>query len=307
MKSSSCFTRRTFIQLGTSASAGLAFTQPAKPKPPLTLGFSLYGMKTLKTGEALLRLSTIGYDSVELCLNNGWDAAPANLPAKRRRALRFLLGNYGLKLTALMENLSLAGNQKTNLARLKEAAALGHELSPGTPPLIETVMGNGKWDDVKNQFRDSLGHWAETARANKTLICVKPHRFGAVNLPEQAVWLIDQIKSPWIKLAFDWSHFIHRGLKLEPTLKAMIPHTRFIHVKDTIIKEGRPRFVLPGESKQIDYAKLIGRAHALGYRGDICAEVSGQVWGQKGYNPIAAALQCYRNLAPAFVQDAGEK
>ena len=307
MKSSSCFTRRTFIQLGTFASAGLAFTQPAKPKQPLTLGFSLYGMKTLKTGEALLRLSTIGYDSVELCLNNGWDAAPANLPAKRRRALRILLGNYGLKLTALMENLSLAGNQKTNLARLKEAAALGHELSPGAPPLIETVMGNGKWDDVKNQFRDSLGHWAETARASKTMICVKPHRFGAVNRPEQAVWLMEQIKSPWIKLAFDWSHFIHRGLKLEPTLKAMIPHTRFIHVKDTIIKEGRPRFVLPGESKQIDYAKLIGRAHALGYRGDICAEVSGQVWGQKGYNPIAAALQCYRNLAPAFVQDAGKK
>ena len=299
--------RRSFISLGASATAGIALAQPAKPAPPLTLGFSLYGMKTLKTGEALLRLSTIGYDSVELCLNNGWDAAPANLPAKRRRALRILLGNYGLKLTALMENLSLAGDQKANLNRLKIAAALGHKLSPGAPPLIETVMGNGKWDAVKNQFRDSLGQWAETAKASKTLVCVKPHRFGAVNRPEQAVWLMEQIKSPWIKLAYDWSHFIHRGLKLEDTLTAMIPHTRFIHVKDTILKDGRPRFVLPGESKQIDYSKLIGRAHALGYRGDICAEVSGQVWSQKGYDPIAAALKCYRNLVPAFVQDAEKK
>ena len=306
MKSNTCLSRRAFFNLGASAAAGLALSQPLKPEPPLTLGFSLYGMKTLKTGEALLRLSTIGYDSVELCLNNGWDAAPANLTTKRRRALRTLLGNYGLKLTALMDNLSLAGDQKTNVARLKEAAAMGQEISPGAPPLIETVMGNGKWEDVKNQFRDSLGQWSETANASKTLICVKPHRFGAVNLPEQALWLMDQIKSPWIKLAFDWSHFVHRGLNLDATLKAMIPHTRFIHVKDTIIKEGRPRFVLPGESKQIDYSKLISRAHSLGYRGDICAEVSGQVWNQKGYDPIAAALLCYRNLAPAFVQDAKE-
>ena len=45
--------RRSFISLGASATAGIALAHPAKPAPPLTLGFSLYGMKTLKTGEAL--------------------------------------------------------------------------------------------------------------------------------------------------------------------------------------------------------------------------------------------------------------
>jgi hypothetical protein len=58
--------------------------------------------------------------------------------------------------------------------------------------------------------------------------------------------------------------------------------------------------VLPGESGLIDYRKLIWDAFELGYRGDINVEVSGQVWGQRGYDPIAAALKSYRNLAPAF-------
>ena len=75
---------------------------------------------------------------------------------------------------------------------------------------------------------------------------------------------------------------------------------RFIHVKDTIIKDGKPRFVIPGESGKIDYAKLVSLSAKLGYRGDINAEISGQVWGQKGYDPIATAKTSYRNLSAAF-------
>jgi inosose dehydratase len=289
--------RRSFLH----ASAGLlALPALSAPEKNLTLGFSLYGMKTLKTGDALLRLSSIGFDSVEFCLNDGWDAAANKLTAKRCRALKVLLAHFEMKLTALMVNLSLAGDQKNNREKLKQAAQIGHDLSPGAPPLIETVMGNGQWPRVKNQFRDSLGEWAETAKAAKTLVCVKPHRFGAVNRPEHAVWLVEQIKSPWIKLAYDYSHFAHRGMKLEGTLKTMIPHTRFIHVKDTVLKDGKARFVLPGESGQIDYRKLIWGAFELGYRGDVNVEVSGQLWGQRGYDPIAAALKSYRHLAPAF-------
>jgi len=295
--------RRQFIQSSIAlSSTAVLGAEPEKKETALTLGFSLYGMKTLKTGDALLRLSSIGYDSVEFCLNDGWDAAPKNLTPKRRRALRILLDHFELKLTALMLNLSLAGDQKRNHEKLKEAAEVGRDLSPEAQPLIETVMGGGKWAEVKNKYRDSLGEWAETAKAAKTLVCVKPHRSGAVNRPVDAVWLVEQIKSPWIKLAYDYSHFAHRDMKLEDTLKTMIPHTRFIHVKDTIIKDGKPRFVLPGESGLIDYQKLIWRAHELGYRGDINVEVSGQVWNQPGYDPIAAALKSYRNIAPAFEQ-----
>ena len=296
--------RRQFITTTAAGTASFALdAKPTKKTNSLTLGFSLYGMKTLKTGEALLRLSSIGYDSVELCLNDGWDAAPKNLTPKRRKALQSLLVDFDLKLTALMININLNGDQKANQAKIKEAAEIGHALSPKAPPIIETVGGGGKWDAVKNQFRDNLGHWAEAAKASKTIVCLKPHRGGAVNRPEDAVWLAKQINSPWLKLAYDYSHFAHRDIPLDASLKQMIPHTRFIHVKDTIIKDDRARFVIPGASGQIDYRKLIGTAFELGYRGDINAEISGQVWSQKGYDPIATAIACYRNLSPAFIQE----
>ena len=294
--------RRQFLHT-VPAIASPALIGAEKKAPSLTLGFSLYGMKTLKTGDALLRLSSIGYDTVELCLNDGWDAAPKNLTPKRRKALRTLLEEFNLKLTALMINLNLNGDQKANLARIKEAAEIGHALSPKAPPVIETVGGGGKWNAIRQQFRDHLGLWAETARASKTVTCLKPHRGGAVNRPEDAVWLVKQVNSPWLKLTYDYSHFAHRDISLEGSLRQMIPHTRFIHVKDTIIKDGRARFVIPGASGQIDYRKLIGTAYQLGYRGDINAEISGQVWGQPDYDPIATAIACYRNLSPAFVQE----
>ena len=174
---------------------------------------------------------------------------------------------------------------------------------PAPTTSVRPLGGGGKWDAVKNQFRDNLGHWAEAAKASKTIVCLKPHRGGAVNRPEDAVWLAKQISSPWLKLAYDYSHFAHRDIPLDASLKQMIPHSRFIHVKDTIIKGGRARFVIPGASGQIDYRKLIGTAFELGYRGDINAEISGQVWSQKGYDPIATAIACYRNLSPSFIQE----
>ena len=293
--------RRQFLQ--TSFALGSLRVLGARKErrhPSLTLGFSLYGMKTLKTEEALRQLSKIGYDSVELCLNDGWDAAPKNMTAKRRKELRILLGDLDLKLTSLMINIKLNGEQKISIAKIREAGQMGHDLCPDNPPVIESVGGGGKWAEVKNEFTDNLRHWAEAGKASKTVVCLKPHRFGAVNRPEDAVWLANEAKSPWLKLAYDYSHFIHRDIDFEGSLKTMIPHTRFIHVKDTVIKNGKPRFVIPGASGLINYAKLMSLSSKLGYRGDINAEISGQVWGQKGYDPIATAIASYKNLAAAF-------
>ena len=205
--------RREFLQ--TSIALGALPVLGARKErrhPSLTLGFSLYGMKPLKTEEALRQLSKIGYDSVELCLNDGWDAAPKKVTAKRRKEIRILLGDLGLKLTALMINIKLNGQQKVSIAKIREAGQIGHDLSPDNPPVIESVGGGGKWAEVKNEFTDNLRHWAEAGKASKTVVCLKPHRFGAVNRPEDAVWLANEAKSPWLKLAYDYSHFIHRDI-----------------------------------------------------------------------------------------------
>ena len=69
---------------------------------------------------------------------------------------------------------------------------------------------------------------------------------------------------------------------------------------DTIKENNKVRFVLPGKGGNINYVELLKLAKQFGYHGDICCEVSGMVFKQKGYDPIEAAKFCYDNLSSAF-------
>jgi inosose dehydratase len=87
-----------------------------------------------------------------------------------------------------------------------------------------------QWDALKELFVRRVGDWAKVAEQAKTVLAVKPHRFGAMNTPEQRAGLVKEIGSPWLKLAYDYSHFAGRDLPLADTLKALLPQTRFVHV-----------------------------------------------------------------------------
>ena len=73
----------------------------------------------------------------------------------------------------------------------------------------------------------------------------------------------------------------------------------FIHVKDTEHAQGKRSFLLPGEGT-IDYVEYFKLLAASKYRGDVVVEVSGQVFGKPGYDPLAAARKCYNHLAAAM-------
>lgn len=303
--------RRTFLAhaaLGAMGIASSAHAAAGKDKTPqiIPFGFSLYGMRGLTLDAGLAACAKIGYDAVELALMPGYPAEPKSLGKDERRRLRDRLSNVRLGLPALMENLPLHGNAQTHrdhLTRLQAAFDLGQALVPDAPPLIETILGGGvnDWEKLRRQFVDRLGDWARLAEKHKTVIAVKPHRGNAMNTPAHALWLMDQLKSPWIKLAYDYSHFQHRDLSIADTVKQLMPHTRFVHIKDTRMDGKRTSFVLPGEGG-IDYPELLRAIAAAGYRGCVCVEVSGQVSGQKGYDAVAAARRSYENVAPAFTK-----
>ena len=73
--------------------------------------------------------------------------------------MRRLIEDTGLAVPALLESLPLAGtpqSRATNLERLKRAVALGNELFPARPPIVETILGgkNAQWEQVKGQMAD---------------------------------------------------------------------------------------------------------------------------------------------------------
>ena len=281
------------------------------------LGFSLYGMKTVALDAALKALAEIGYDCVELPVMPLWPADTSALNAAARRALRAGLAQRGLRLTALMENLPLVGadqQHRAGLERLRRAAELARDLAPETPaagkpkrPLIETILGGkpGEFDAVKNQLAERLNDWAKVAAAAEVVVAVKAHAGNATQRPEQLLWLLGQVASPWLQAAYDYSHFELQDLAMKETMSALLPKSVFIHVKDTEHAQGKRGFLLPGRGST-DYVSYFKLLAASSYHGDVVVEVSSQVSNQPLYDPLTAASQCYNHLADAMAK-AGQR
>lgn len=297
--------RRQFLQ---STAAALAVTALPLPRlsaatPTVGLGFTLYGMPTLPISEALKVCSETGYDNVELALNPGYPTETSKLDAGARKLLRQQLADNRLTVSGLMENLSLLADDKTlpgHLERLKAAAQLAHDLKQKHQPPIETVLGGkpAEWDKVKDRMADRLGQWAKVAEEGKAVVAIKAHVMSAVNSPERLLWLLDQVKSPAIQAAYDFSHFEVEGMDMAETMKALLPRTRFIHVKDTAGDEKKFQFLLPGQGRT-DYVKYFTLLKQFGYHGPVVVEVSAQVFKKPGYDPVAAAKSSFAALSAA--------
>lgn len=298
--------RRQFLQASalTAATvlAGPAVTplvgaEKARKKRPL--GFSLYGMKDLPIPVALDHCKRIGYDNVELCLMPGFPAEPAQFSAASRQEVRARLQATGLELSSLLVHMNLAdANQQPALEIIKRAGEVGQQLVDRNPPLIESVTG-GKadaWEAQKEMIAANMRRWAETADAAGVKVAIKAHYGHAINSPDRILWLYRKVNHPRFTLTYDYSHYQAEGFELEPTLRAVIPHTGFIHMKDLVVGEKPAKYLLVGEGK-IDYVKYFRLLDELKYRGPILVEVSAQIHRLPGYEPVKTAEKCYAYLS----------
>jgi sugar phosphate isomerase/epimerase len=291
--------------LGTAARRAPA-AETAKAAKGCTLSIGTYSLKGIPLEAAITLIADIGYDGLEIAVAPPFDGEPTQMTPDRRRSVREQLQARGLKLTALMENLSPAqadSRHKDQLDRLRHVVTLSRELNPQRPPLVQTVLGAGTWEDRKQLFRDRLGDWLAVFNDAQVVLAIKPHRGGAMSRPSEAIWLIEQLGQPArLKMVYDYSHYAFRDMPLEATVRESLPYTAHVAVKDAVQMDKTVVFRLPGESGTFDYAELFRLFTAGGYRGDFCCEVSAMVSNQPGYDPSAAAKICYANMARAFTQ-----
>lgn len=267
----------------------------------VSLGFSLYGMKTLPLSTALAECARIGYKNIEIALMRGFPTDPATLTPDDRKTIASQLKRLGLKVSSLLVDIRLVGNEQSHAAALetiKFAGALAHELDPQHPPLIQTVMGGtpGSWEDAKEAMAERLRSWGTTAAAMDVLIAVKGHVAMAVNSPERLLWILKQAASPAIVAAYDHSHFELEGISFEDSWRVLAPYTRFVHVKEAVHAGNKVRFLLPGEGST-DYRHYFDALQNAGYTGPVVVEVSSQIFSAPGYDPVKAAEKSYLALA----------
>ena len=295
--------RRQFLRLATGALALPSFGRGVEPASP-SLGFSLYGMKSLPLDVALRTCAGIGYAHVELALNAGYPTEPKVFGREARKAAVDRLESLKLGLPCLMLNISLTADDQAHvaaLAQIAEAGQMAHDMAPAAPPLLETVLGGkpATWEQQKAGMTARLRDWAAAAEKAKIQIAVKAHVASAVNSPARLLWLIDQVKSPAIVVAYDYSHFELQAIDMEESMAALLPRTKFIHVKDSAGEAGKFQFLLPGQGRT-DYRKYFALLRRFRYLGPVCVEVSSQLFKQPSYDPVAAAKSSYAALSQAM-------
>ncbi|WP_437221893.1 sugar phosphate isomerase/epimerase family protein [Planctomicrobium sp. SH661] len=279
----------------------------AESQPGMTLGCSTYGLKSFTTEKAIDLIENTGFDSIELTIWPDWDLDPVKVDAGRRKRIRERLKQSPLRLTALMEDLHVqkkGEDLSDRLERIKRAAELAHDLTPESPPIMQTVLhGQRSSPEILQQYAEELGEWVKVADSVDLLIAFKPHRGSTVSRPDEAVWIIETLNRPKnLRMCFDYSHYDLRDMTLEGTVSQALPWIAHVAVKDVVPAGNGTRFVLPGEGGRIDYPHLLTLLQRGNYRGDISCEVSGQVSSRPDYDPEAAVSQCYTNMSAAFAQ-----
>lgn len=262
------------------------------------LSIGNYGMQGLEVDRALAEIRRIGYDGAELCLIPGWPSEPSKLDPAARRRIR----ESGIPIPSMIENFNLLVSDdahRQTLTRIRTAAKLAHEIAPGSPPLLQSVMGGKpeEWMQVRDKMAARLAEWGRAAEQSRIKLAVKSHVSSASDTPEKLLWLLDRAASPALTAVYDYGHFELLNLDMEKTMEQLVPRSSFITVKDGKRVNGKPQFLLPGEGT-IDYHRYCRKLRQFGYRGWMLVEVSRQLQTVPGYDPIAVAEKSYRHLAP---------
>lgn len=274
----------------------------------MSLSYSTWGMPDVPIATAVAHCAGLGFDGLELTVCPGWTTEGTALTREQRREIKQLYRDHGLALGGLCANTELLDDDPAahaaNIDRFRAYLDLAAELQDSGEPLSVSTTSGGNtadWARVKQRLVDQFGELAEYAAQAGVIVSMEPHVAAALSLPDQVLWLLEQIDSPAIGIHFDISHFNVQGLDMEEVVAQLAPKSVHTHVKDERGVVPDFEFLIPGEG-EMDYPRYLRAMDRAGYDGHIVVEVSKMVQARPDYDPLAAATQSYAVLAAAFAE-----
>jgi len=273
------------------------------------LSYSTWGMQQTPIEVAVDHCAALGFDGLELTVIPGWPTDAAGLDGAARRRIRRLYDDAGLELCGLSGNTPLlrgaeAGDLDSRLDRFRGYLDLASELQqPGQRLTVSTTSGGeaGDWESVREELVDRYGTLAAHAEQAGVIATAEPHVGSALHTPQGAIWLVDQVGSPALRIHFDISHLNVQGMDMDDVVAKLAPLSVHTHVKDERGVVPDYEFLIPGEG-EMDYVRYLRAMERAGYRGHITVEISLMVQRRREYDALAAADQSYRVLSHAFTE-----
>jgi sugar phosphate isomerase/epimerase len=274
----------------------------------MKIGYCTWGMPTVPADTFIPFLAKLGYTGVELTVIPGYTTELSRLDAAERRRIAQMLKDHGLELPAIAAQTSMVMREPeiatAHWKRLTDAVDLATEWAiDGTPPAVDTTVGgkSHEWDDLKGLLFERMGELVRYGEQRGVVIAAEPHVSEMLDSVDRVLELLDAVRSPFLKLNFDISHFNVQGIPYQESVAALAPHTVHTHVKSERGRAPNHEFLIPGEAP----FEWVGYLHAMrehGYDDYITAEVSIMVQRRPDYDPLAAADLTYRTLRDAFEQ-----
>jgi len=269
------------------------------------IAYGTYGMPKEDPKIALLRLAEIGYEGIEICVGEAYLTAPQKLSKTDRRELRSLLANLNLELPALMLISQVLTDDpqeyQQQLEVCRAAAELATDLAVGDAiPALATTLGGRTmtWEEDRAKLVERISEVGETVADVGARLAVEPHVGSILAEPKRAVWLVEQVASPAVRLNFDISHFAVAGYPLEGTVLDLAPLAIHTHVKDGCMVDGKVQWLLPGEGN-FDYVAYFQAMAQANWRGCITVEISGMIFNKPDHAPWPAAEFSWQTLSTA--------
>ncbi len=273
----------------------------------MRLAYGTYAMPTMKLEEAIGPLADIGYAGIEVCVSDKHAGATVEeMTAERRATCRQMLADRGMRVPAIFVLGHIYtphdAQHRATMEHVRRCAELARDLGAGDRPVIAVGFGgrSADWDGARGRLVEQLADYAQLAEEEDIVVAGEAHCKAAVDRSERAIWLLEQVDHPRVRLHFDIVHFWLAGENISEAVARLLPYTAHTHVTDARRHEdGSFELTLLGEG-QLDLREYVAAMHRGGWDDLITVEVSMMVWSKPGYDPVAAARHNFQALAQAF-------
>ncbi len=271
----------------------------------MKIAYGTYATPTMPLEKALQMIADIGYDGVELCISPKHNSMPDDLDSATRQKLKEKISELNLGVPSLfMLGHVLTEDKEAHKKRLdlmKQVMQLARDLDMGDSPVISTGIGGRTaiWETHRDLLLQLLEDYAKLALSEGFILAVEAHCNAMIDRTERAVWLMEAVNNPLIRLHFDIVHFYLAKDPITETVKKLVPYTAHTHVTDAEILEDGFKLVPLGRG-ELDCVEYVKAMHEAGWDDFITVEVSTMVWSQEDYDPFAVAALSYSTLNSAF-------
>ena len=272
----------------------------------MRIGYCSWGMMKVDIETVIPAVAKIGYHGLELAVTPNWPTALETLDSAKRNLISEMLDQFNLVLTGVAGHTSMCEDDEEknalNMQRLRDSIDLTAELrQEGEPAIMASLIGGreDEWDSKKELIAERVQILGDYAAKQNVILAVEPHCGTAFDLPERALWLMETLNHPSVRLNFDISHFDIRGIDIDECVPQMVPWSISTHVKDQRGIYPNHEFMTPG-SGPFDFVQYLTAMDKAGYTGFIGMEISVMVQRKPGYDPFIDAALGYYALRHAF-------